>query len=114
MLPAGEKPSKDSKEKVYQDEPPSGLMPRFRMSRPFLSLVVSLIDWPGTRSGAYSYPVIVPGRSGTRRHITLEPVHRPVHYVAPVFRIDKPVPLVGINNQLRRDMEIAEGMPELE
>src|SRR5208337_1453596 len=47
-------------------------------------------------------------------HITGEPVGGAFQHVAEVCGVDKTVTLVGVDDQLRGNVEIAQGMPELE
>ena len=42
-----------------------------------------------------------------------KPLHGTVHHVAAMLRIGKPMSLVGIDDQLRGNVLVAQGMPEL-
>src|SRR5580698_2332817 len=49
-----------------------------------------------------------------RRHIASEPVDSSVEYIAAIFRVRETVALIRVDNQLRRNMEIAQRVPEFE
>jgi len=48
-----------------------------------------------------------------RRHVAGEPLYRADKYVAAVGGIDEAVTFVGVDDQLRGHMAIAQGVPEL-
>jgi hypothetical protein len=51
--------------------------------------------------------------SGSGRHVARKPADCPFHDVPAVGGVDKPVPFIGVNNQLGGDVLIAQAVPKL-
>src|SRR5580704_9668453 len=60
------------------------------------------------------YPAPYPLYTLLLLHVLLEPRQCPFEHIAAVSRIDEAMTFVGIDDQLRRHMLVAQRMPELE